>query len=64
MEDESVQRRFLLVLPLVVGGEEERFRPATRALPLQDLHPAQGGGSYPLPRSSATEGRNGGDGAR
>jgi hypothetical protein len=64
VEDESVRRRFLLVLLLVVGGEEEWFRAATRALPLQDLHPAQRGGSYPLPRSPAAGGRDGGDGAR
>jgi hypothetical protein len=48
----------------VVGGEEERFRAATRALPLQDLHPAQRGGSYPLLRSPAANSRDGGDGTR
>jgi hypothetical protein len=36
---------------LADGGEDEQVGAATRALSLQDLHPAQRGGSTPLSRS-------------
>jgi hypothetical protein len=49
---------------LADGGEDEQVSVATRVLPLQDLHPAQRGGSTPLSRSPAAGGRDDGDGAQ